>query len=288
MSDILLNDILQMDKEELKNVRIRLNLSNNSWNAIQYYHENKEKLLIGNFHNSADRIDENGKKIKGKIWFDEGQIVIGLAQINDDDWLLIDISTITKNYHKKWDGKSESKINTFYEHEKIKKYEKYFGRVRVSFHKNNQYVTLKGNKIDNFKLVEILSDNFDNDIFPGYDQVNLSWKELNQVINKDSWKTALQNQKGVYLITDVLTGKRYVGSAYGKDMIYSRWQDYLKTGHGDNKDLEQLDFDYIKKNFRYSILEIFKSTTLDATIIKREHWWMDLLLTRDKKFGYNN
>ncbi|MFN3918641.1 MAG: hypothetical protein ACK4K0_13005, partial [Flavobacteriales bacterium] len=90
MDSIKLNDILKI--ENLDNVRIRLNLSNNSWNALQHYHNNPELMLIGNFHNSADRVevdkDGNKKHIRGKIWFKETQVVIGLAQIKNDEWLL--------------------------------------------------------------------------------------------------------------------------------------------------------------------------------------------------------
>ena len=39
------------------------------------------------------------------------------------------------------------------------------------------------------------------------------------------------------------------------------------------------------KNFEYSILDIFKSTTDDQTIITRENWWKSVLKTRN--FGYN-
>ena len=129
---------------------------------------------------------------------------------------------------------------------------------------------------------------FDDDVFPGYDCVNISWNELTRVLEKDSWKTALENQKGVYLITDVETGKKYVGSAYGEEMLLGRWRSYATNGHGGNKELKKLEFDYIKKNFRYSILEIYKSTIEDSIIIKRESWWKEILLTRDKRFGYND
>jgi len=46
-----------------------------------------------------------------------------------------------------------------------------------------------------------------------------------------------------------------------------------------------LDFGYIKQNFKYSILDIFKSTVDDQLIIEREGWWKSVLQTR--KFGYN-
>lgn len=43
------------------------------------------------------------------------------------------------------------------------------------------------------EVAQILRNIFDNDIFPGYHKVNISWKELSKVLEKDSWKTALQN-----------------------------------------------------------------------------------------------
>lgn len=139
--------------------------------------------------------------------------------------------------------------------------------------------------IDDCEVVQILPDTFDNDIFPGYDKVNISWQELSRVISKESWKTALQNQKGVYLITDTSSGKMYVGSAYGENMIWGRWQSYVRTGNGGNVELKNLSFKYIKQNFHYSILDIFKSTADDQLIIAKESWWKSVLLTRD--FGYN-
>lgn len=71
-------------------------------------------------------------------------------------------------------------------------------------------------------------------------------------------------------------------------MLLGRWRNYVNNGHGGNKDLKQLDFEYIKANFRYSILEIYKSTTEDKVIINREQNWMRILLTKDKRIGYNN
>ena len=35
-------------------------------------------------------------------------------------------------------------------------------------------------------------------------------------------------------------------------------------------------------------VEFYKSTTDDKLIINREHYWMNLLITKDKRFGYNN
>jgi hypothetical protein len=140
--------------------------------------------------------------------------------------------------------------------------------------------------IDECYVSQILPDTFDNDLFPGYEKVNISWDEMKRVLEKDNWKTALQNQKGVYLITDKSNGKMYVGSAYGENMILGRWLSYVNCGHGGNVELKSLTFDHIKTNFRYSILDIYKSTTDDNVIIERESWWKNVLFTRT--YGYNS
>jgi len=51
-------------------------------------------------------------------------------------------------------------------------------------------------------------------------------------------------------------------------------------------ELKKLTFEYIKHDFKYSILDIFKSTVDDQIILARESWWKSVLQTR--KFGYNN
>lgn len=180
--EIKLNDILGIN--DLNNVRIRLNLSNKSYDAIDRYHNDFKQMLIGNFHNSTNRIerDKEGNKIKnikGRIWFKEGQIVVGLAQIKSDEWLLFDISRITRSYDKVWDGINPAGPNTFYEYERLDEYQKFCGRVIVKFHKHQAFVTLTGDKINNFILKEILPEKLLNDdTFPGYDNVNISWTTM--------------------------------------------------------------------------------------------------------------
>ena len=269
---ISLNDILQF--ENLENVKIRFNLQvEGNWNPIEMFKNNEiERLLDGHYWNYPD-----------KKSYKEGQITVGLVTLNkkNDTWLLFHIGRVTKDLNK---------LNSVgYEYETIQEYNKFLGRVIVKFH--NSVTNLIRNAtsvIDRCEVYQILPEVFDDDFFPGYDSVNISWAELNRVIEKQTWITALENQKGVYLITDIKTGKRYVGSAYGQNMILGRWRNYANNGHGGNKELKNLTFDYIKKNFRYSILDIFKSTIEDSVIIKRESWWKENLLTRNPKFGYND
>ena len=97
----------------------------------------------------------------------------------------------------------------------------------------------------------------------------------------------LKNKSGIYSFLNLVNGKRYVGKASGKDMVLGRWKDYIKTGHGGNEELKKLSFDHIKKNFRYSILDIYKSSTNDQIILEREGWWKEVLLSRQELYGYN-
>ncbi len=56
----------------------------------------------------------------------------------------------------------------------------------------------------------------------------------------ESWWAALSEVSGIYLITDKSSGKHYIGSAYGEGGIWSRWCEYSRSGHGNNKELRSL------------------------------------------------
>jgi hypothetical protein len=78
-------------------------------------------------------------------------------------------------------------------------------------------------------------------------------------IQRADWKAALENAKGVYLITDSSNGKRYVGSAYGTTGLWSRWACYIGTGHGYTDELTRVikenGIEYARINFRFALLE---------------------------------
>jgi len=262
---ILLNDILNL--KDLENTKIRFVVPNQTVDPIDLFKHNRKALFNWQFYNYKSK------------FFKVGQTAIGFVKIEKNKWLLFDISKITKD------------LNVYnapgYEYEKMNEFEKYFGRVVIEYkNKATQLCCWAETVIRRCKVLQILEDTFDDDIFPGYENVNISWKELQNILNKVAWKTALENQKGIYLITDKNNGKMYVGSAYGTNMIYGRWSTYIKNGHGGNAELRALDFSYIKDNFYYSILDIYKSTTLDKIIIERESWWKKTLQTRGE-FGYN-
>jgi hypothetical protein len=167
----------------------------------------------------------------------------------------------------------------------------FIGRLIVSFKKEFRasYLNLE-NHIDDLYLSEISKKPYKLDPFPGFENVNVNYGLLKEIIieNEQSWKSALSNVKGVYLISDHKTGKLYIGSAYGEDAFWTRWKNYIETGHGGNILLKEIlganSVEYLE-NFNFSILEIMKMNTDDAQIINREVYWKNILLTRT--FGYN-
>lgn len=130
--------------------------------------------------------------------------------------------------------------------------------------------------------------------FPGYQSVSLRHKDLRQIVeqNEPSWKQSLSSVKGVYVITDTSNGKLYVGSASGNtDGIWQRWCAYanLQNPTGGNQDfvriLDEFSAEYITRNFKYSILEIFDTKTKRETIAERESYWKNVFCTG--QFGMN-
>ena len=184
-----------------------------------------------------------------------------------------------------------------YETEIIARATDYIGRVFFRYKKEFRasYPGLEltpssGEPIANMPLSHILDKRVALSDFLGFDQVNIDYKTLKYIVsdNIQSWKSALSNVKGIYLIVDTLSGKQYIGSAYGDECIWQRWSNYAKDGHGGNVELKELLKTYgenYKYNFKYSILEVCNMNLGNEYIITRETHWKEVLLTR--KFGLN-
>ncbi len=134
------------------------------------------------------------------------------------------------------------------------------------------------------EVVELKGKNSIGD-FQSFSQVSLAYQDLKIIdLYPDTnltWLKALSSVNGIYLIQDTLSGKLYVGSAYGEQGIYGRWSTYAQNGHGGNLELQDLD----PSNFVFSILEIVPATTTADGVIDYENKWKEKLGTR--KFGLN-
>lgn len=171
-------------------------------------------------------------------------------------------------------------------------YESLIGRLKVQWKRTGRAKSRRmENCLETFTVNEILRGEYEGEAFCGYEGINHDFRILENIFlsSKPDWKSALENVKGVYLITDKSNGMKYVGSAYGESGIWSRWSCYMGTGHGHNDELTKLirkkGMNYARDNFRFSLLEYRPMKTDDSTIIARESYWKEALLSRD--FGYN-
>lgn len=145
------------------------------------------------------------------------------------------------------------------------------------------------NHYPHLEVQEILREPYAGRSFPGFENIDVSFAELETLVRIDrpDWKSALENIKGVYLITDIKTGKRYVGAAHGEQGVWSRWCAYVATGHGGNVDLRALidnsTLEYCRLNFRFALLEQLSSKTPDELVINRESFWKRVLLSRGEQ-----
>lgn len=276
MEHLYLNQLLNFRPDEMDKIKVRFILqpSGSKEDPLELYCNDPEKINTGWFLGRRD-----------KNLLHEGEIAIALLRMNDSNrWLLTTIKRIVKEYGLK--SKEDGIVN--YEATELPEFAPYYGRTIVHFHKTSQAPTRWYKSIYEQLVVDkILSSSFTGDEFPGYDNVRISWRQLERIVNHcpSDWINALKNQKAVYLITDKKNGHLYVGSATGEDMLLERWTAYIKTGHGGNTELKELDFEYIQENFQYSILENYNARVDDSVVLARETWWKETLQSR--KFGYN-
>ena len=169
----------------------------------------------------------------------------------------------------------------------------YIGRLKIEFKRPSRAKAVKLERYyESFVVAEILAEPYGGERFPGYDQIDIGFPALENVFNRQlaDWKTALENAKGVYVITDHRNGRKYVGSAYGGTGIWARWSCYASTCHGFNDELTRLikakGTKYARLNFRFSLLEYFPLKTDDDLILQRESHWKNILMSRGR-FGYN-
>ena len=272
---IKLDDLLRIPDSESSNAKVRFNQHDGHDDPMDLYLRNPEIV------NSQWLFWRNKQR-----FFNVGQIAICLMKLSNDEWLLTTIKRVTQELDV------TNGIN--YIGEELEAYKQYFGRVIIKYHRTSQSQGMFYNTVrDDLEVLEILPSVFDGDEFPGYDRVRLSYTQLKSIIErkKKSWIAALENQKAVYLITDKSNGKLYVGSATSDNgMLLSRWSSYAENGHGGNVELKKLideqGFDYIRKNFQYSILENYNARIDDKVILERESWWKETLQSRT--FGYND
>lgn len=211
-------------------------------------------------------------------------MVVGLVHLGGDRWLFCGVYKILDVSKVK--GKRFKYIT-----EILPGQDDLVGRIVVKYKREFRAAYVWGYKLTNkLEIGEIFKSPYSIEVFPGYNNMVISHSKLNLIVSKQeaSWKSALSNVNGVYLITDISNGRKYVGSALGEEGIWGRLCSYIYNGHGGNIDLKKLLIERGNEhvnNFQYAVLEIAdKQATLEQ-IIKRENYWKEVLKSRE--FGYN-
>jgi len=102
----------------------------------------------------------------------------------------------------------------------------------------------------------------------------LTWSDL--ALIPASWKAALREWRGIYLIRDLQDGLAYVGSAYGNENLLGRWQNYAKSGDGGNRLLKGRK----PQQFVFSILERLGPDLDPRDVVHIENSWKKRLGTQ--------
>ena len=176
----------------------------------------------------------------------------------------------------------------------VSRFAPFIGRLVIKYsYADRQRANLEDH-FDGMLVKEILENTYI-EHFPGYKNIDLPYETLKTIImnsnkgNKE-WKDAL-SIKGIYLITDTKTGKKYVGKADGERGIWQRWKSYIRNGHGGDVALRDLmerknGISYAEKYYRFTLLEPITGEE-EPIINERESYWKRVLMTRDEKFGHN-
>lgn len=214
--------------------------------------------------------------------------ILSLIHLGTDNWLFAGIFKVNGVRQK------SNNIETWFEYStsEVPGIGHLTGTVIVTFNKNFRASYLRSERFADLLIVkEIKPERQTIGDFPGYNKVFLPFRNLQTIVRQQvqSWKTALSNVAGVYLITDKMNGKHYVGSAYGDDGVWQRWCMYAETGHGGNKELKLLLSDKgneYANHFLFTVLEVIDLNASKDYVSSRECHWKDTLLTR--QYGYNS
>ncbi len=128
--------------------------------------------------------------------------------------------------------------------------------------------------LQNKRITELRAD-FKEPEFPGFLNFVEPLSKLDSL--PSGWIVALQSAEGVYLLTCPRTKEQYVGSAYGGGGFWSRWQEYVRSGHGGNVTLKIRE----PSDYQVSILEVAGSASCSADIIEMEGRWKRKLQSRE-------
>ena len=297
MVDLTLKDLIKLEGLEYENLKFRVvrhKMNRKYWedfdNLIRFDNE-----MLSAFAGSQERlVYKDADIILTFVALPGTKALFRTAHINHGQISFNQYKKYYKGYkpflnYRKINSREEDVLDDlyFYKLEDSNLLESYKNRLVIEWGKST--VSWVQSSIAK-EITEIYPKGFVS-LFPGWDKVHLSHKELTEIINNPNgnkdWYEYLSRHSGVYVIFDSLTGNQYVGSASGGKGIWSRWEGYVKTGHNGNKGLKALaknnpDF---ANNFTYSLHHVFPKTVSKNDVLYYESLLKNKLGSR--AFGLN-
>jgi|GEM_PF-1976886 len=178
-----IDDLLRIPQSDMDKVKIKFNQPSPDEDPLDLYRKNPDII------NTQWLFWREQRR-----YFYEGQIAVCFLKIGWDKWLLTTIKKITKDLNIVG--------GISYDGDELPEYKPYYGRLIIQFHKTFQAQGIYyKNVCDELLVNQLLPAAFDGYDFPGYDEVRLTWEQLEIIIkqHKKDWMAALQNQKAVYL-----------------------------------------------------------------------------------------
>ena len=297
MLDLTLKDLIKLEGLEYENLKFRIvrhKMNRKGWedfdNLIRFDNE-----MLSAFAGSQERlVYKDADIILTFVALPGTKALFRTAHINHGQISFNQYKKYYKGYkpflnYRKNNSREENVLDDlyFYKLEDSNLLESYKNRLVIEWGKSTvSWVQSSTEK----EVTEIYPKGFVS-LFPGWDKVHLSHKELTEIINNPNgnkdWYEYLSRHSGVYVIFDSSTGNQYVGSASGGKGIWSRWEGYVKTGHNGNKGLKALakknpDF---ANNFTYSLHHVFPRTVSKNDVLYYESLLKNKLGSR--AFGLN-
>jgi len=233
-----------------------------------------------------------------KNQFKDCDYLVSCLGIKNNQALFIgvfEIKTTTKvnglpsYYDVPYRGKAKVQSRYKYDLEKLAGFEEFENRLVIKWQNVAQAwcMNIDTNKKE---VVQLLPRGYVRD-FPGYLELNLTYRELKSIINDPTangiWHNMLSSVGGIYLILDTKDGMQYVGSASGKEGILGRWKVYANNGHGGNKKLMEIiesEPNRVQK-FKFTILQTLPRTLTKNEVLFEESKYKDKL--GSKAYGLN-
>ena len=219
------------------------------WNAGREYFEEYQRIQVEDYF--------NGKHYVFAFVGDKGTTarLIGIYKVLGAKPLKA--SYVSKEYWVKF--KCVHNENDYYfELEPLTILPDLQGRLVIDYLSVRNPVHSNWDTISKKPVVSISSN-----VFPGYENINWSYSELEDFVNHEIWHEelvyALSRVNGVYLIVDQYDYKQYIGSAFGEEGIWGRWKEYVKTGGtGGNAELKAIMNKNPKRKYglKFCILEV--------------------------------